>query len=114
MYSYAKQASGLERAVARMLFESYGVGLHYYDSHDGSMNYMLRLMKYRAPGPDETDLGCGVHTDKSFFTILHQNEVNGLEIKTEGGDWIRFEAPSPSSFVVMAGDALTVIKMPFN
>ncbi|OWM82296.1 probable 2-oxoglutarate-dependent dioxygenase AOP1 [Punica granatum] len=103
--SYVKQVSELERAVTRMLFDSYGLQENYYDSHVGSTNYMLRLMKYRAPDPEETDIGCDVHTDKSFFTILHQNEVNGLEIKTKGGDWVGFEL-SPSSFVVMAGDAL--------
>lgn len=107
VHSYAKQTSELERTVARMLFESYGVPQEHYDSHDGSITYMLRLMKYRAPDPEETDVGCDVHTDKSFLTILHQNEVNGLEVKTKGGDWLGYES-SPSSFIVIAGDALMV------
>ncbi|KAJ0006680.1 hypothetical protein Pint_30626 [Pistacia integerrima] len=87
-----------------MVFESYGVE-KYYDSFNESSTYLLRLMKYRLPETNEPNLGCDVHTDKSFITILHQNEVNGLEIKTQDGDWIGFD-PTPSSFIVMAGDAL--------
>jgi hypothetical protein len=47
------------------------------------------------------------HTDKTFISILHQNEVNVLEVKTKDGDWIALEL-SPSSFVVMVGDKLSV------
>ncbi|PNX90884.1 gibberellin 20 oxidase 1-like protein, partial [Trifolium pratense] len=37
--------------------------------------------------------------------VVHQlNNLNGLEIKLKNGDWIGIHA-SPSSFVVMAGDA---------
>ncbi|PON66362.1 Oxoglutarate/iron-dependent dioxygenase [Parasponia andersonii] len=93
--SYARRVSELEKM---------GVAEKYYDSHLGSTTFLLRLFKYRIPEINESDIGCSVHTDKSFLTILHQNEVNGLEIETKDGDWIGFE-PLPSSFLVMAGDA---------
>lgn len=92
--------------VKRMVFERYGVK-KYYDSHVASATYFLRLMKYRAPEMNETNQGCHVHTDKSFMTILHQNQVDGLELKTKDGEWIAFES-SPTSFLVMAGDAFLV------
>jgi isopenicillin N synthase-like dioxygenase len=47
------------------------------------------------------------HTDKSFFTILYQNHVSGLEIKARNGEWLSIEFP-PKSFIVMAGDACQV------
>lgn len=89
-----------------MVFESYGVE-KYYDSHLESTTFLLRMIKYRVPEINELGIGCSAHTDKSFISILHQNEVNGLEIQTTDGDWIGFD-PSPSSFLVMAGDAFLV------
>ncbi|KAB1204505.1 putative inactive 2-oxoglutarate-dependent dioxygenase AOP2 [Morella rubra] len=40
-----------------------------------------------------------------MVTILYQNEVEGLEVKTQDGEWINF-IPSPDSFAVMIGDSL--------
>ncbi|KAI8024660.1 putative 2-oxoglutarate-dependent dioxygenase AOP1.2 [Camellia lanceoleosa] len=105
MHSYSVLVSELEKMVKRMVFESYGVE-KYYDSFMESTNYLLRIMKYRGPKmEEETNVGLTDHTDKTFMTILHQNQVNGLELKTKDGHWISFD-PSPSSFVVLAGDAL--------
>nr|KJB70378.1 hypothetical protein B456_011G070500 [Gossypium raimondii] len=104
IHAYAKLVSELDRMVKKMVFESYGVG-KYYDSHVKSTEYLLRLIKYRVPHEDERDLnGSPDHTDKSFITILHDNDVAGLQIKTKDGDWIGVE-PSGSMFLVMAGDA---------
>ncbi|EOY26957.1 2-oxoglutarate and Fe(II)-dependent oxygenase superfamily protein, putative [Theobroma cacao] len=103
VHTYAKLVSQLDRRVKYMVFESYGVG-KYFDSHIDSTSYLLRLIKYRLPKEEETN-NCGFpHTDKSFLTILHDNQVAGLEIKTKDGRWIGVE-PSGSMFIVMAGDA---------
>ncbi|KAK8664304.1 hypothetical protein V6N13_084101 [Hibiscus sabdariffa] len=105
IHAYSKLVSELDRMAKRMVFESYGVG-KYYDSHIESTEYLLRLLNYRVPHADERDINaCPDHTDKSFMTILHDNEVAGLQIQTKDGDWIGVE-PSGSSFLVMAGDAL--------
>ncbi|XP_057495334.1 probable 2-oxoglutarate-dependent dioxygenase AOP1 [Actinidia eriantha] len=107
VYAYAKQVAELEQTVQRMVFESYGIDKKSFDSHNiESTNYLIRFTKYRGPQTnDETNVGLTSHTDKSFITILHQNQVNGLEVMPRNGDeWIGFEQ-LPSSFVVMAGDA---------
>lgn len=90
-----------------MVFESYGVG-EYYESHVDSANYLCRVMKYREPKSNENNLGFVSHTDKSFMSTIHQNQVDGLEIKSQDGDWFRVHELSPSSIVVMAGDAIMV------
>ncbi|OMO70940.1 Oxoglutarate/iron-dependent dioxygenase [Corchorus capsularis] len=103
VHTYAKLVSQLEKTVKNMVFESYGVG-KYYESHMESTSYLLRLLKYRVANEDETG-NCGFpHADKSFLTILHDNQVSGLETKTKDGRWIGVE-PSGSMFIVMAGDA---------
>lgn len=105
IFEYAKLAEELDRMVARMLFESYGL-LEYYDAYIGSINYLLRLLEHKAPEQVEPQLGFVAHTDKSFTTILHQNHVNGLMVETRNGNWIDVDFSSPTSFVVLAGDAL--------
>ncbi|KAF2301425.1 hypothetical protein GH714_024000 [Hevea brasiliensis] len=105
IHAYGKLVTELDQMVTRMIFESYGVEKH-HDSYVDSTCYVLRLLKTRAPKENETNLGLGTHTDTSFTTILHQNQVNGLEVDTKDGK-INVDF-SPSSFVVMAGDALMV------
>ncbi|XP_060183182.1 deoxypodophyllotoxin synthase-like [Lycium barbarum] len=67
-----------------MVFESYGVE-KCYDSIEKSTTYLLRLIKCRASQLDESNVGS--HTDKCLLTILHQNQVIGLEVKTKDGAW---------------------------
>ncbi|KAJ1375625.1 Oxoglutarate/iron-dependent dioxygenase [Sesbania bispinosa] len=83
----------------------YGLVEH-YDTYIGSTSYLLRLLAHKAPEQVEPQLGFVSHTDKSFTTILHQNHVNGLSVETKDGNWIDVDFSSPTSFVVMAGDAL--------
>lgn len=102
MLVYSKLAAELEEMVVRMVFESYGVE-KYYESC-----YLARVMKYREAQENEPKLGFVSHTDKSFMSTIHQNcNINGLEIKTKNGDWFGVQL-SPSSIVVMAGDAIMV------
>ena len=107
IFKYAKVAAELDQMVARMIFESYGVK-KYYDAYIDTTTYLLRLLKNRAPRENEPNLGFITHTDKSFTTILHQNQVNALEVETRDGNRINVDFSSPSSFVVIAGDALMV------
>ncbi|KAL6137685.1 hypothetical protein ACLB2K_062974 [Fragaria x ananassa] len=102
-HSYSKLVAELDEMVTKMVFENYGVE-RLYESHMASTTYLLRCFYYREPQLDETDMGLHPHTDKTFISILHQDEINGLQIKSKEGQWIDVE-PSPSSFLVMAGDA---------
>ncbi|KAK6148929.1 hypothetical protein DH2020_016454 [Rehmannia glutinosa] len=100
---FSKFVVELDQLVMRMVSEVYGIE-NSYETLLGTTSYLLRLIKYRVPSIDETSLGIVPHTDKSFMSILHQRQVQGLEIKTKNGEnWILVD-PSPSSFIVMAGD----------
>ncbi|KAF2301323.1 hypothetical protein GH714_022734 [Hevea brasiliensis] len=68
-------------------------------------NPIFRVMKYKGPQTTDTQLGLHPHTDKNIVTILYQNQVDGLEVKTKDGEWINVKL-SPDSFVVMIGDSL--------
>ncbi|XAR50596.1 hypothetical protein NMG60_11004957 [Bertholletia excelsa] len=104
MLSFSKLVAELEQVVVKMVFESYGVE-KYYDAHLQSASYLCRVMKYRKPEKEESNMGFVSHTDKSFMSVIHQNEIDGLEIKAKDGQWFGVEL-LPSSFVVMAGDAI--------
>ncbi|CAA0842718.1 2-oxoglutarate (2OG) and Fe(II)-dependent oxygenase superfamily protein [Striga hermonthica] len=105
IHSYAKLVSELEKKVDRMVFESYGAQRH-YDNHIGSTTYLLRTIKYLPPHANNegNNVGTNVHTDKSFLSILHQNQVNGLQVQLRNGEWFSVDVPT-GAFVVMAGDA---------
>ncbi|PON63581.1 Oxoglutarate/iron-dependent dioxygenase [Parasponia andersonii] len=74
------------------------------------MDFVLKLHKYKLEPELEAEpcMALPEHQDLSFITIINQNQVNGLEIKTRDGDWIAFDDASPSSLVVMACDGLQV------
>ncbi|KAK6804346.1 hypothetical protein RDI58_002130 [Solanum bulbocastanum] len=106
--SYVKVAAEVEQLVDKMVFESYGVAETLYESHVAATTYLLRPIKYRAPPQGAEDgtsnIGSNIHTDKSFSTLLFQNQINALQVETKNGEWIDVDVPS-SAFVFMAGDA---------
>ncbi|CAI9089984.1 OLC1v1024644C1 [Oldenlandia corymbosa var. corymbosa] len=108
MYYFAKKFAELDRIVTRMIYESYGVEKCFdRDCGIASFTHLLRMINYRVPqSSDQSNVGITPHTDKSLLTILHQNQVNGLEVKTKDGKWINLDLP-PSSLLVMAGDSLS-------
>ena len=65
----------------------------------------LRLTHYPPVAYGADEYGIAPHTDSSFFTLLAQNPVPGLQIRTRDGEWI--SAPViPETFVVNTGDVL--------
>ncbi|KAL0845695.1 hypothetical protein Bca101_018941 [Brassica carinata] len=93
MHGFSEQLAKLDVMVRRMLIESFGIE-KYIDEHLNSTNYLFRMMKYTAPpdddgGNEETKLGLRSHTDKNILTILHQYQVDGLEIQTKDEKWIK-------------------------
>ncbi|MBA0633191.1 hypothetical protein Godav_001816, partial [Gossypium davidsonii] len=86
-----------------MLIDSYGLG-----DDPLKMNYttIMRMMKYMPPPPEKDEIGFFPHTDKPFSTLICENQIPGLEIELNNGQWIRLTNLSPSSFVFVVGDPL--------
>ncbi|CAH8361102.1 unnamed protein product [Eruca vesicaria subsp. sativa] len=110
LHKFSKQLVELDVMVRRMIMDSFGIE-KYLDEHLNSTNYLFRMMKYTSlPDDDveETKLGLRSHTDKNIITILHQYQVDGLEIKTKDEKWIKVKPPQ-HSFIVMVGDSLCAL-----
>lgn len=54
---------------------------------------------------DGTPLCCEAHVDSGLLTVLHQDEVGGLQVRDGEGRW-RTIAPDPKALVVNTGLAL--------
>jgi isopenicillin N synthase-like dioxygenase len=63
---------------------------------------LFRIFRY-PPSPDD-GWGVAEHTDYGLLTILHQDDVGGLEVHTPQG-WVD-APPVPGSFVCNLGDML--------
>ncbi|KAJ0700749.1 putative oxoglutarate/iron-dependent dioxygenase, isopenicillin N synthase [Helianthus annuus] len=93
----------------KMVFEILNLEMYLHE-HIELTNYVLKLMKYRVPEPNESNLGLHTHADAGVMTILHQNDVEGLEILTKDDEWLKVKL-SPNLFIVMAGETLNVSNM---
>ncbi|KFK30904.1 hypothetical protein AALP_AA6G041200 [Arabis alpina] len=110
LHKFSKQLSEVDATVRRMILESFGIE-KYIDEHLNSTNYLFRMMKYTPADNDdgeEPKQGLRTHTDTNFITILHQYQVDGLEVLTKDGKWIQVK-PSQDYFLVMLGDTLSAL-----
>lgn len=105
-HSIAMKLGELYEMATKMVFDSYGVAKH-HESNIALTSYLFRFFKYRTRRDDETDLGLVCHTDRTFMSIVYQNQVEGLQVKTKEGQWIDVN-PSPTKFLVIAGDIIGV------
>lgn len=66
---------------------------------------VLRMIHY-PPRPNlQHKNGAGAHTDYGCVTLLLQDDVGGLQVKTKAGDWID-ATPIDGSLVVNIGDLM--------
>ena len=66
----------------------------------------MRLNHYPPCQTPDLTLGTGPHCDPSSLTILHQDQVNGLQVFVEN-QWQSI-LPNPKAFVVNIGDTFMV------
>ncbi len=66
---------------------------------------LLKIVRY--PGRDvaESEQGVGAHKDGGLVTVLLQDSMPGLRVRTEEGVWLD-APPLPGSFVINTGELL--------
>lgn len=74
------------------------------ENFTGEPTELFRIFHYPPPPKDHDVWGVGEHTDYGLLTILKQDDVGGLEVKSRDG-WVP-APPIPGSFVCNIGDML--------
>eukprot|EP01018_Ginkgo_biloba_P009719 Gb_34416 [translate_table: standard] len=101
---YAEAVANLAHELAGILAEILGLDPSYFKEHCTDNTAFLRLNHYPScPMPSQI-LGLISHTDSDFLTILHQDEVCGLQIMKDG-KWVSVK-PKPNTLIVNIGDLL--------
>ncbi|XP_055831109.1 gibberellin 2-beta-dioxygenase 8-like [Solanum dulcamara] len=93
---------GKERArLATEIFKILGPFESNYLSIDTSL---LRVYRYPRCLEPERTWGIDVHTDRSVLSIIHQNDVSGLQVYKDH-QWLDIN-PLPNTLIVNIGDML--------
>jgi gibberellin 20-oxidase len=99
--------SRLSLEIMEVLGESLGVGRAHYRRFFEGNDSIMRLNYYPpCQRPNET-LGTGPHCDPTSLTILHQDDVGGLQVHADG-QWLSIR-PRADAFVVNIGDTFMAL-----
>jgi gibberellin-44 dioxygenase len=98
--------SRLSLDIMEVLGLSLGVGRAHYRAFFEGNDSIMRLNYYPPCQKPEQTLGTGPHCDPTSLTILHQDDVAGLQVYIDG-KW-RTIRPRENAFVVNVGDTFMV------
>ncbi|KAJ6835571.1 gibberellin 20 oxidase 1-A-like [Iris pallida] len=99
---YCEAMSNLSLVIMEVLGLSLGVGRSHFREFFEGNDSIMRLNYYPPCQKPDLTLGTGPHCDPTSLTILHQDDVGGLQVFTEG-NW-RSISPKTDAFVVNIGD----------
>ncbi|XP_027336887.1 gibberellin 20 oxidase 1-D-like [Abrus precatorius] len=104
---YCEVMSNLSLGIMEVLGMSLGVGREYFrDFYEGN-DSIMRLNYYPPCQTPELALGTGPHCDPTSLTILHQDQVEGLQVFVD--DIWYSVAPKEDAFVVNIGDTFMAL-----
>ena len=104
--AYCDALEGLARKLVKIYAAALDLPADYFDAAFAEPQYTLRISHYPPARPlEQNEFGIAPHTDTSFMTLLAQNKVPGLAIRTRDGAWL--DAPAlDGHFLVNGGDML--------
>lgn len=101
MEEYAGEMQKLAKMLASVLVKNMGEGKEVNNSCDESTCF-LRLNRYPVCPCAPEVFGLVPHTDSDFLTILHQDEVGGLQLMKDS-KWVAVK-PNQDALIVNIGD----------
>jgi len=102
MRRFATKVSELAQDLARILAENLGQDSSFFKQNCLPSTCYLRMNRY-PPCPNYSKLfGLMPHTDSDFLTVLHEDQVGGLQL-VKDGKWIAVK-PNPKALLINIGD----------
>ncbi|GLJ41143.1 hypothetical protein SUGI_0852140 [Cryptomeria japonica] len=106
MAKYVSCVSDLARKITRLILASLGLDAEvYYHNYFETCRKVLRINGYSLENLSIGEQVLLPHTDTGCLTILYQDDVGGLQIRSRDGEWFNVK-PLSHSFVVNVGDSL--------
>ncbi|KAG5249149.1 gibberellin beta-dioxygenase [Salix suchowensis] len=108
---YGTEMSELSRRIVKAVLMSMGEDSaeKFYESDFNNCHGYLRINSYSPPGSSTVDgkevEGLGMHTDMSCVTIVCQDEIGGLQVRSREGKWMDIN-PRADTLVVNVGDLM--------
>ncbi|KAF5730003.1 hypothetical protein HS088_TW20G00373 [Tripterygium wilfordii] len=109
MQEYGNKMSELSTRIIDVILMSFGDDYtdKFYDSEFGHCHGYLRLVNYSPPkNVEEKEVeGLGMHTDMSCITIVYQDGIGGLQMRSKEGEWTDI-CPCEDALIVNIGDLM--------
>lgn len=113
MQEYGDKVAEVSKTILRFLLRTLGseIESRYYESEFHQCHGYMRINNYSSSSSaqsydeEEEEEGLGMHTDMSCITIVYQDEVGGLQVRSREGEWMSI-APREGTLVVNVGDML--------
>ncbi len=99
--------------VADLVLKAFAISLKqpadfFVEAHD-KCQHTFRLLHYPAMPtgfkPEDSQNRAGAHTDYGSITLLFQDSVGGLEVKSRNGGWVK-ATPIPGTIIINTGDLM--------
>ncbi|KIW40229.1 uncharacterized protein PV06_07443 [Exophiala oligosperma] len=111
MQGFSLRLKNLHIQVMRAIALGMGYDEGFFDGYTDAGDNTLRLLHYPSVKKsiwrrNPNQVRAGEHSDYGSITLLFQDDIGGLEVKSPRGTWVR-ATPIPGTIVVNAGDLLS-------
>ncbi|KAI3745349.1 hypothetical protein L1987_58460 [Smallanthus sonchifolius] len=102
MEQFANMVSDLAETLAEILAEELGHKSNFFKENCLPSTCYLRMNRYPPCPVSPQVFGLMPHTDSDFLTILHQDQIGGLQL-VKDGKWIAVK-PNKEALIINIGD----------
>uniref|UniRef100_A0A803NXH0 Fe2OG dioxygenase domain-containing protein n=1 Tax=Cannabis sativa TaxID=3483 RepID=A0A803NXH0_CANSA len=108
LQEYGSKMAELSKKIMKILLMCLGDDFKnkFFESEFNNCHGYLRINNYSAPESIEDEVeGLGMHTDMSCVTIVYQDKIGGLQVRSKEGKWMDI-SPCEGTLLVNIGDML--------